>query len=152
MSPTTQMAIKSQLIGVWELVSYIDEQHGRENRYPLGTKPEGYLIYTPEGFVSAQLMKPGRRMFQSHDWHEGTPEEYQEAGRGYIAYCGRYEVDEEKRTVAHIPSVSLLPNLIGGRHVRTVTLCEGTLTLCASGVSTENEPGLISRLQWRKFA
>jgi len=99
--------IKSQLIGVWGLVSYIDEQHGRENYYPLDTKPEGFLICTPEGFVSAQLMKPGRRMFQSHDWHEGTPEEYQESGRGYIAYCGRYEVDEEKRTVTHIPFVAL---------------------------------------------
>jgi hypothetical protein len=146
----SEATLSSRLIGVWGLVSYVDEQDGRENRYPLGTKPEGFLIYTPEGFVSAQLMKPGRRMFHSHDWHEGTPEEYQESGRGYIAYCGRYEVDEENRTVAHLPSVALLPNLIGGRHLRTVTLCEGTLTLYASGVPAENEPSVISRLQWRK--
>ena len=136
--------IGSQLVGVWELVSYVDEQDGRENRYPLGAKPEGFLIYTPDGFVSAQLMKPGRAMFRSHDWLGGTAEEYQESGRGYIAYCGRYEVDEEKRTVAHIPSVALLPNLIGGRHLRSVTLCEGKLTLCAMEAST------ISRLEWRK--
>ena len=48
-------------------------------------------------------MKPGRLLFQSHDWNGGTADEYQQAGSGYIAYCGVYEVDEEKETVTHIP-------------------------------------------------
>ena len=144
--------IGAQLIGVWELVSYVDEQEGRGTRRPLGVNPKGLLIYTSDGFISAQLMKPGRPMFRSHNWHEGTPEEYQESGRGYIAYCGRYEVDEEKRTVAHIPSVALLPNLIGGRHIRGVALCGNKLTLCTSGVVAEDEPAAISILEWRKVA
>jgi hypothetical protein len=149
---TQPAPIGPQLIGVWELVRYVDEQDGRESRYPLGIKPQGFLIYTSEGVVSAQLMKPGRPMFRSHDWHDGTPEEYQESGRGYIAYCGRYEVDEGKRTVTHIPSVALLPNLIGGRLVRAVTLSGSKLTLCTSGVAVENEPVFISRLEWRRVA
>jgi len=75
-----------------------------------------------------------------------------QSGRGYIAYCGRYEVDEEKLTVAHIPSVTLRPSLIGGRHIRSVALCGNNLTLCTRGALAENEPAVISRLAWRKVA
>src|SRR5579863_2347575 len=114
--------ITSQLVGVWRLMSYTDEQEGQEARFPFGPQPEGFLIYTPDGFVSAQLMKPGRSLFQSKDWNGGTAQEYQESGSGYIAYCGRFEVDEEKETVTHIPSVALVPNLIPQRQVRSVIL------------------------------
>src|SRR5271166_5301124 len=72
-SNSTKDAIASQLVGVWRLVSYTDEQEGGEDRFPFGPEPEGFLIYTHDRFVSAQLMKPGRSRFQSHDWDGGTP-------------------------------------------------------------------------------
>jgi hypothetical protein len=81
-------SIASQLVGVWKLVNYTVEQEGQENS-PFGPEPAGFLIYTPEGFVSAQLMRPGRPLFQGHDW-QGA-DEYQQAGSDYIAYCGRQE-------------------------------------------------------------
>ena len=61
-------------------MSYTDEQEGSEDSFPFGSEPEGFLIYTRGGFVSAQLMKPGRSLFQSHNWRRGTPDEYQQAG------------------------------------------------------------------------
>jgi hypothetical protein len=140
--------IASQLVGVWRLVSYAVEQAGHEDSFPFGPEPEGFLIYTPDGFVSAQLMKPGRSPFQSHDWNGGTPNEYQQAGSGYIAYCGVYEVDEEKKTVTHIPSVALVPNLILKGQVRSITLSEGRLSLCAV-VPIANSGSVTSRLEWR---
>ena len=142
--------IASQLVGVWTLVDYADEQEGRKDSHPFGPKPEGFLIYTPGGFVSAQLMKPGRSLFQSHDWRQGTPKEYQESGSGYIAYCGVYEVDEEKETVIHIPSVALLPNLIHGRQLRSVILNGERLTLRAIGAPVENGILITSRLEWQR--
>lgn len=33
--------------------------------YPLGEHPQGIIMYTPDGFMSAQLMRPGRPNFQS---------------------------------------------------------------------------------------
>jgi len=39
-------SIASQLIGVWRLVSFTDEQEGHEASFPLGPAPEGLLIYT----------------------------------------------------------------------------------------------------------
>ena len=125
----TVESVSSQLVGVWSLLSYTEEKEGCEATHPFGPKPAGFLIYTPDGFVSAQLMKPGRPAFQSRDWHLGTPEEYVESGSGYIAYCGTYEVDETNQTVTHIPSVALLPNLIHGRQLRALTLNGDRLTL-----------------------
>lgn len=143
-SRSTPDGIASQLVGVWRLVSYRDEQHGHEASFPFGPKPEGFLIYTADGFVSAQLMKPGRPSFQSHDWHGGTPDEYRRAGSGYLAYCGVYEVDEENKTVTHIPSVALVPNLIFQRQVRSITIKGDRLTLCATGTPA------VSRLEWQR--
>jgi hypothetical protein len=140
----------AQLVGVWTLVGYTDEQAGREDTHPLGLHPEGFLIYTADRFVSAQLMKPGRSPFHSSDWHLGTPEEYQESGSGYIAYCGTYEVDDEKATVTHIPSVALLPNLIHGRQCRSIDLQGDRLTLRATGAPVANGLYVTSRLEWKR--
>ena len=95
---------------------------------------------------------PGRPAFHSSDWHHGTPEEYRASGCGYIAYCGTYEVDEEKATVTHIPSVSLLPNLIGGRQCRAIDLVSDRLILRAAGAPVTGGIYVTSRLEWRRIA
>jgi hypothetical protein len=141
----------SRLVGVWRLLSYIDEREGSDDTQPFGRIPQGFLIYTADGFVSAQLMKPGRPAFDSSDWHQGTPEEYEATGSGYIAYCGTYEVDEEKATVTHIPSVSLLPNLIDGRQCRSIDLQGDRLVLRAAGAPVAGGAYVTSRLEWTKI-
>ena len=142
----------NQLFGVWSLVSYTDEQSGSEDTLPFGPAPHGFLIYTADGFVSAQLMRTGRPAFRSSDWHHGTPEEYQTSGSGYIAYCGTFEVDEEKATVTHIPSVSLLPNLIGGRQCRSIDLEGDRLVLRAAGAPVAGAVYVTSRLEWKRVS
>ena len=143
-------SVSSQLVGVWSLLSYTEEKTGCEDTQPFGPTPVGFLIYTPDGFVSAQLMKPGRSAFQSRDWHQGTPEEYLESGSGYIAYCGRYAVDQANQTVTHIPSVALLPNLIDGRQVRAIELNGKRLTLRTSSSGDADGVLVTSRLEWQR--
>ena len=140
----------SRLIGVWRLLKYTDEHEDSDHAQPFGPNPQGFLIYTADGFVSAQLMKPGRPAFHSADWHHGTPQEYEASGSGYIAYCGIYEVDEEKATVTHIPSVSLLPNLIHGRQCRSIELQGDRLVLRAAGAPVAGGLNVISRLEWKR--
>ena len=149
-NPTVER-ISSLLVGVWTLLTYTEEKEGCEDTHPFGPKPVGFLIYTPDGFVSAQLMKPGRSAFQSRDWHQGTPEEYVESGSGYIAYCGTYEVDETNETVTHIPSVALLPNLIHGRQLRALTLNGDRLTLRTSSAGVDGVL-VTSHLEWERIA
>jgi len=142
--------ISSRLVGVWTLLSYTEEKEGCQDTHPLGLTPTGFLIYTPDGFVSAQLMKPGRSAFQSLDWHQGTPEEYVESGSGYIAYCGTYEVDEACRTVTHIPSVALLPNLIHGRQLRAFELTGDRLSLRTASLADADGVLISSHLEWQR--
>jgi len=141
----------NRLVGVWSLVTYTDEHEDSDDTQPFGPTPEGFLIYTADGFVSAQLMKPSRPAFHSADWHHGTPQEYEASGSGYIAYCGTYEVDEEKATVTHIPSVSLLPNLIHGRQCRSIELQGDRLVLRAAGAPVAGGLNVISRLEWKRI-
>ena len=67
-------SLRAQLIGAWRLVSYIESPvDGSPKRSPLGENPQGIIMYTPDGYMSAQLMRPGRRNFASNDWFKGTP-------------------------------------------------------------------------------
>ena len=147
----SERGFANRLIGVWALVSYIDKQRDKDDVHPFGPEPQGFLIYTADGFVSAQLMRPGRPIFSSSDWHNGTPEEYRASGSGYIAYCGIYEVDEEKATVSHIPAVSLLPNLIHERQCRSIDLQGDRLILRAAGAPIADGDYITSRLEWRRI-
>ncbi|WP_306192005.1 lipocalin-like domain-containing protein [Streptomyces sp. MK5] len=45
-----------RLIGAWKLVSYQEiPVHGSEPFEPLGHEPQGLIMYTPDGYMSAQL-------------------------------------------------------------------------------------------------
>jgi len=141
----------SRLVGVWRLVTYTDEHEDGDKINPFGPHPQGFLIYTSDGFASAQLMKPGRPAFQSSDWHHGTPQEYEAAASGYISYCGTYMVDEEKATVTHIASVCLLPNLVDKPLCRAIDL-EGDRLVLTAVAPVAGGPNVIVRLEWQRIA
>ena len=56
--------LRDQLIGGWELVSYMEEPliESRPN-YPMGERPMGTIMYTPDGYMSAQLMRSNPSYF-----------------------------------------------------------------------------------------
>jgi len=46
-------ALREQLIGAWKLVSYEERPvDGSPPFYPMGEKPMGIILYTPDGFMS----------------------------------------------------------------------------------------------------
>ena|SRR5690349_15440089 len=104
----SKISLREQLIGAWKLISYSESPvDGSPQRFPMGENAQGIIMYTPDGYMSAQLMRLGRRNFASGDWFEGTPEEFTEEGGGYIAYSGPFHVDEEKQALTHSMAVSL---------------------------------------------
>jgi hypothetical protein len=53
--------LRDQLIGAWKLVSYVEKPvDGSAPSYPLGENAQGIIMYTPDGYVSAQLIRPDR--------------------------------------------------------------------------------------------
>ena len=70
----------------------------------MGTEPKGIIMYTPGGYMSAQLEHPGRPKFASGDWFKGTPEEIKVEASGYIAYSGPFHTTK-KNSILMISSL-----------------------------------------------
>jgi Lipocalin-like domain len=99
--------ISDRLVGGWRLTGY-EVTVGGKTDHPLGDDPRGAILYTPDGYMSAQLAGPG-----PYD-DDDQPDAY------YIAYSGPYDVDEASQTVAHHVQVSVIPSWLGTTQLRQV--------------------------------
>jgi len=135
---------RDALIGTWRLVEYSipDKSGAGDKYYPLGSDATGFLMYTPDGFVSAQMMAAGRPIYKSGRLHSGTAEEMAAAAKGYLAYAGHFEVDEESGTLIHHMEVSMNPTWLGQAQERFLRLEDDTITITA--------PGNNAVLIWRR--
>ena len=86
-------------------------------------------MYTPDGYMSAQTMTPGRPAYDQPIARGGTTEQAAAAALGYLAYGGPYSVDEVTGVVDHDVVVSLLPNWLGSTQVRHIRLDGDRLTI-----------------------
>jgi len=142
--------LRERLVGAWRLQSYVETPvDGGEPFEPLGPDPQGLIIYTPDGYMSAQLSKPDRKGFASGDWFDGTTQEYVAEASTYIAYSGPFKVDDAG-TLTHSMQVSLFPNWIGQTQERTVELDGDTLTLGSASPIRSAGRTVMSRLVWRR--
>jgi hypothetical protein len=83
-------SVREKLIGAWKLVEYIinDKRNPGQRFYPLGKDATGIIMYTPNGYMSAQLMAQGRPVYANGHIHTGSIEEMAAAAKGYMAYSG----------------------------------------------------------------
>jgi hypothetical protein len=127
---TSNSGVSAQdLVGAWRLVSYhASTDDGTPTVYPLGEDATGFLLYTADGYMSAQIMRAGRRAYDADGPGEGSDRESADAARGYLAYSGRYRVDENS-VVWHDAEVSLFPNWVGTTVSRSAILKGGQLEL-----------------------
>jgi hypothetical protein len=143
--------LREQLIGAWKLVSYEEKPlDGSPTLHPMTEKPMGIIMYTPDGYMSAQLSKPDRKPFASGDWFKGTDEDYKNEASTYIAYCGPFHVDEEKQTLTHSMFVSLFPNWIGQTQPRAVKIVGDALHLSSVTPIKSGGKTVMSYLEWRR--
>ena len=100
--------------------------------------------------MSAQLQRPERPPFADGDLLHATPEEYAAAGRSYIAYSGRFFVDEGKRSLFHEMAVSFFPNWLGQRQVRLVEVESERLQLSTDGPQRLDGVLKTATMTWRR--
>ncbi|MCE5036998.1 lipocalin-like domain-containing protein [Staphylococcus haemolyticus] len=129
--------LKEQLIGTWKLVRYQDEDKDGNIFFPLGKDATGFIMYNPDGYMSAQLMQQGRKAYESGDLHTGTKDEMAEAAHGYVAYSGRFELDEENSTVYHTMEVSMNPTWLSDTQPRLFELEGDTLSIVNGNVPNQ---------------
>ncbi len=69
-------SLREQLIGAWKLISYEEKPlDGSPSFYPMSEQPMGIIMYTPDGYMSAQLSRPDRKPFASRDWFKASDEQ-----------------------------------------------------------------------------
>ncbi|HEX4675655.1 MAG TPA: lipocalin-like domain-containing protein [Steroidobacteraceae bacterium] len=145
------MITKEQLIGAWTLESYTaqDVESG-DVSYPMGRNPEGLILYTADGYMSAQLGSRERDRFESGDIYGGSANEYWKAGISYIAYSGPFHFDEKKGRLEHEMFVSFFPNWKGQRQVRLVEIEKDRLHLAPDHPMPVNGRLKTASLIWKR--
>lgn len=122
--------MRDQLVGAWQLVSYVStpEDPTKEATHPLGNDPKGILLYTADGYMSAQIQAL-----------ESAKEEIDAKSTqltGYLGYAGPFHIDEtgSEPVLQHHMSLSSFPAWLGDTQRRLVRL-EGNILV----LSTESE-------------
>jgi len=81
---------RARIVGSWRIVAYeLEFQDGNERRFPLGSDPNGYLVFGTDGRMMAYLEANARKAPQ-------TDEERSAAYKTLIAYTGKYRVQGGK--------------------------------------------------------
>jgi len=142
-------ALAAALVGAWRLVSWTIEYPatGRVTQ-PFGPAPEGLLLYTPDGHMSAALQQPGRPRLSRADPHAVSDAEKAAAFASYFHYAGTWHVADN--CVVHAVDVAMNPNLTGTRQVRRIALAGDVLELGAE--EALEAPGQLRRhrIRWRR--
>jgi hypothetical protein len=118
-----------KFIGTWSLQSFTAILPDGKTVYPFGEDAVGRIVYDRQGRMMVQFMRQNRPAFASGDHSAGTPEEIAAAFSGFMAYYGRYQVDEKEGTVTHSIEVCSFPNWVGSSQVRYFTFRGDLLTL-----------------------
>lgn len=119
----------SDLAGTWQLESWTIGYSNRDKlTLPFGEDPQGLLLYTTDGWMSASICRRGRPPFPEGQSPRSIGDDLKaEAYGSYFHYAGRYRVVEGD--VIHSVSQSLNPNFPGTEQLRHAELDGQTLVL-----------------------
>jgi hypothetical protein len=150
MTTTTVDKLRANLIGAWALQSYKSTTvDGSNTIYPLGIDAHGIIMYTPDGYMSAQIMRSERTLFNRNDPHLAHDDELAAAAEGYFTYAGPYSVVDDG-LIAHHVELSLVPNWIGGIQYRRARLRDACLELSTAEPMLLNGESRNAKLFWRR--
>ena len=144
------MISKEDLQGTWQLESWTIGYSDRADfTYPYGEDPQGLLLYTNDGWMSASIARHERAPLPEGVSFRKIPDELRaDAFASYFHYAGRYRVVDGD--VIHYVSQSLNPNFPGTEQVRHAELDGQTLVL--SGKDQAGEVVRFHSLVWHRLA
>jgi len=134
-------------VGTWRLISWEDETEAGEKRSPFGPNPNGYIMYSADGYMSVVLCFADRARFAADDPFGGTPAEEVSAYESYSSYCGRYEVQADR--VIHHVELSWFPNWHGIDQIRFYRF-DGNRLILTTPQMLINGQKRVSRLVWER--
>ena len=129
------MDADNPLIGTWKLVSWVNTEPDGKMVYPYGRNPVGYLIYTGDGYMSAEIMDSDRRQQNPRfpvepAFQQTLPERDRVAAYDtYLSCCGTYSYSLEDGRVTHHVKAGLVPSWSGSDQPRQFKFEGGRLVI-----------------------
>ena len=144
------MTLRERLVGAWVLESYEARDPDGTTREPFGPEAAGLLVYGADGRMTVQVMDPRRPRWEREPTEVERQAERAAAADGYIAYAGRFEVEEgEEPFVVHHVEITLVPNWVGRPQRRAVALDGDRLQLTAPALDV-GDGTTVPVLTWRR--
>lgn len=140
--------IRDYFLGAWRLVSAEDRYpDGRIRPFPdLGSDAVGFLLYTPSGHMCAQLMKSARPRGTAEE--RPMPPEATSAGKGFISYCGSFEVRQHEQAIIHHPETASSPNWLGTSQTRRYYLVSQDRFFFRGTEQAKQKDGTVIPVVW----
>ncbi|MGD2131115.1 MAG: lipocalin-like domain-containing protein [Lysobacterales bacterium] len=137
-----------ELVGAWTLCAWRIYHPGRgEPSLPFGSDPQGLLIYTADGWMSATVCRAGRPAFPDGSSPRALEDEVvADAFRSAFHYAGPYRIEDG--CIIHSVRYSLNPSMVGTEQRRVPQFVGNRLTL----LGEETLPAGLRRheLEWRR--
>ena len=134
-------------LGVWSLVNWTRQGPDGEITYPFGKAPQGQLIYTSGGRMSAHLMRAERDADRFTDLAGPTALRALTAST-YFAYWGGYSIDKASATVTHHVTGGLSAGFAGSDQVRHFRFEGGDRLILSPASQAPSETRRVSELTW----
>lgn len=99
--------------------------------YPFTKNAKGIIMYTPDGYMSAQLGTMDVLKFPCYNLLEGKDDELISGLRNYLAYSGFYKIEQDGDhfNLRHQMDVANYLNWLGDEQKRLFKLTDNNLTL-----------------------
>jgi Lipocalin-like domain len=134
--------------GRWRLLAWRSfDEDGAVTGQPFGEHPHGVLVYTPGGWMAAQLAATSRPAVDGTDPLGGPEDQRAAAYSTYVAYSGRYAVAGDR--VIHYVDTSLIPGWAGTEQVRYFSLSGDVLMLRTPPMRVA-ETTMVSEFSWQR--
>ena len=147
--------LREQLVGAWELIEYSAHLSGNETdkKYPMGPKCQGIIMYTPDGYMSAQLLQSAQKSTDADSSSSAGVDQM------YVGYTGQFYLDEDGDALGpvlmHHMGVTNLPALLGDTQRRLVKIVEEEgqkfLLLAVEGTMRVEGEDRNVRVRWRRM-
>ena len=152
-----EQARPEDFAGTWRLLEYSFHHEDGSVEHPWGDHVVGYLLYSPQGFMSANL-SPAHRSWRSRRARLKAEVPAADDGgmlrlarrgvpRDYIAYSGHFEL--KNSNIIHHVEVSLFPHWVGLPQVRHYEFCGDQLTLRTPTINSGRDR-VVAQLRWER--
>lgn len=141
------MTAPSDLIGRWNIISWLQLYDDGRRQAPLGEHLEGFIRYLPDGDMVCMVVRADQAPFETGGQWNASAEERAAAYSSMLSYAGTYRIDGD--VVTHDVALSLFPGWKGGAQKRHVRL-EGDTLYIEAHLEQGTPEARTAQLKWQR--